>query len=108
MQLPIALQHGLVELGRAAQGFDKQRRRNAVQLGVCGIEDDQPLFGKDARVKLSEGVGEGLAFNVALTQVIRGQGLAQQSWRLARRVRWFLRRNEYALRERLPFLSYWP
>ncbi len=49
-----------------------------MQLGICRIEQDEPVLGEDARVKLGEGVGERLAFHVALAQVIGRERVAQQ------------------------------
>ena len=81
-QLAITLQHGLVEFGGAAQGVHKQRRRDAMQLGVSRVEQDEPVLGKDAGVKFGEGVGERLAFHIALAQVIGRERVAQQFRRL--------------------------
>src|ERR1035441_2980127 len=50
----VALQHRLVEFGGAVQGVHEQRRRNAMQIRVGGIEEDKPLLAEDARVKFAE------------------------------------------------------
>ena len=49
-----------------------------MQLGVGGIEQDEPVPGKNAGVEFRERVRECFAFRITLAQVIGGQRFAQQ------------------------------
>jgi len=64
LQFAITGQQGVINFGGTLYRVRKQRRRDAVEFGVRGIEKDQPVFAKNAGVELGIGIRERLALGI--------------------------------------------